>query len=167
MSTYQSTRTTYSRNQIVSPGQAIVDEFGHPIGDTSNTLRAGKDGPMSITDTHHLRKMARFNRERIPPRNVHALGAGAHGYFEVTKDITKYCKADFLSEVGKRTPIFTRFSLVRADHGDADVIRDPRGFAIKHYTNHGIFDLVGNNLPVFFVRDPIQFPDFIHTQKRW
>lgn len=150
-----------------SVNDTLMDEFGHPISDTTHSLRAGNEGPLLLSDTHYLRKMARFNRERIPPRNVHALGAGAHGYLEVTKDITKYCKADFLQDVGRRTPIFLRFSLVKGDHGDSDVMRDVRGFAIKHYTNEGIFDLVGNDLPVFFVRDPLQFPDFIHTQKRW
>jgi catalase len=105
-------------------------------------------------------------RERIPERVVHAKGAGAHGYFVVTNDLTKYCKADFLSEVGKQTPVFQRFSTVAGERGYADTDRDPRGFAIKFYTEEGNYDMVGNNTPVFFIRDPIKFPDFIHTQKR-
>jgi catalase len=110
--------------------------------------------------------LAHFNRERIHERIVHAKGAGAGGYFEVTKDVTKYTKARFLSEVGKRTEVFARFSTLGGEKGSADAERDPRGFAIKFYTEDGNFDLVGNNTPVFFIRDPLKFPDFIHTQKR-
>jgi len=108
-------------------------------------------------------KLAHFDRERIPERVVHAKGTGAHGYFEVTNDITKYCKAGFLSEVGKRTPVFARFSTVGGEKGSADSDRDPRGFAVKFYTEEGNYDFVGNNTPVFFIRDTIKFPDFIHT----
>ncbi len=110
--------------------------------------------------------MAHFDRERIPERVVHAKGAGAFGYFEVTHDISKYCKADVFSEVGKRTPIVARFSTVGGESGSADSARDPRGFAVKFYTKEGNWDLVGNNTPIFFIRDPIFFPSFIHTQKR-
>ena len=109
--------------------------------------------------------MAHFNRERVPERVVHAKGAGAHGYFEVTNDVTKYTKAAFLSEVGKRTPLFIRFSTVAGELGSSDTVRDPRGFAVKFYTEEGNYDIVGNNTPVFFIRDAIKFPDFIHTQK--
>lgn len=105
-------------------------------------------------------------RERIPERVVHAKGAGAHGDFEVTADVTKYCKADFLSNIGKKTPVFLRFSTVGGEKGSADTERDPRGFAIKFYTQEGNYDMVGNNTPVFFIRDPMMFPDFVHTQKR-
>lgn len=94
---------------------------------------------------------------------MHAKGAGAWGYFEVTKDVTKYCKAKFLDTVGKRTPVFLRFSTVGGEKGSADSDRDPRGFAIKFYTEEGNYDMVGNNTPVFFIRDPIKFPDFLHT----
>lgn len=112
-------------------------------------------------------KLAHFDRERIPERVVHAKGAGAHGYFEVTNpDISKWCKAKFLSKVGKRTPLFARFSTVGGEKGSADTERDPRGFALKFYTEEGNWDMVGNNTPVFFIRDPSKFPDFIHTQKR-
>ena len=97
---------------------------------------------------------------------MHAKGAGAHGYFEVTTDVTKYTRADFLNEIGKKTPVFLRFSTVGGERGSADTERDPRGFAIKFYTEEGNYDMVGNNTPVFFIRDPLKFPEFIHTQKR-
>jgi catalase len=129
-------------------------------------MTAGSRGPTLIQDVHLLEKLAHFNRERVPERVVHAKGAGAHGYFEVTNDVSKYTKADFLSEVGKRTPMFIRFSTVAGELGSADTVRDPRGFAVKFYTEEGNYDLVGNNTPVFFIRDAIKFPDFIHTQKR-
>ena len=110
--------------------------------------------------------MQHFNRERVPERVVHAKGGGAHGFFEVTEDVTQFTKAAFLSEVGKRTPVFPRFSTVAGEQGFADTVRDPRGFALKFYTDEGNFDMVGNNTPVFFVRDPSKFQDFIHSQKR-
>jgi catalase len=120
-----------------------------------------------VQDYHLLEKLAHFNRERIPERVVHAKGAGAHGYFEVTNnEISKYTKADFLSEAGKRTDMLIRFSTVAGELGSADTVRDPRGFAVKFYTEEGNYDLVGNNTPIFFVRDAIKFPDFIHSQKR-
>ncbi|SFE35994.1 catalase [Lentibacillus persicus] len=140
---------------------------GAPVGDNQNSITAGKRGPTLIQDVHFLEKMAHFDRERIPERVVHAKGAGAFGYFEVTNDeISKYTKADFLSEKGKRTEMFARFSTVAGELGSADTVRDPRGFALKFYTDEGNYDLVGNNTPIFFVRDAIKFPDFIHTQKR-
>jgi catalase len=129
-------------------------------------MTAGSRGPTLIQDVHLLEKLAHFNRERVPERVVHAKGAGAHGYFEVTNDVTKYTKAAFLSEVGKRTPLFIRFSTVAGELGSADTVRDPRGFAVKFYTEEGNYDIVGNNTPVFFIRDAIKFPDFIHTQKK-
>lgn len=110
--------------------------------------------------------MSHFDRERIPERVVHAKGAGAFGYFEVTDDISKYCAAKVFEKVGKRTPVAIRFSTVGGESGSADTARDPRGFAVKFYTDDGIWDLVGNNTPIFFIRDPILFPSFIHTQKR-
>jgi catalase len=139
---------------------------GHPVDDNQNSLTAGEYGPIVLHDFHLVDKLAHFDRERIPERVVHAKGAGAHGYFEVTNDVTKYCKAKFLNQVGKRTPIFTRFSTVGGEKGSADTERDPRGFAIKFYTEEGNWDMVGNNTPIFFIRDPSKFPDFIHTQKR-
>lgn len=144
----------------------LTTSWGAPVGDNQNSITAGSRGPVLIQDVHLLEKLAHFNRERVPERVVHAKGAGAHGYFEVTNDVTKYTKANFLSEVGKQTPMFIRFSTVAGELGSADTVRDPRGFAVKFYTEEGNYDLVGNNTPVFFIRDAIKFPDFIHTQKR-
>lgn len=144
----------------------LTTAFGIPVGDDQNSLTAGERGPVLMQDVHLLEKLAHFDRERIPERVVHAKGAGAYGYFEVTADVTKYTKAKFLSEVGKRTEVFVRFSTVGGEKGSADAERDPRGFAVKFYTEEGNYDLVGNNTPVFFIRDPLKFPDFIHTQKR-
>ncbi|WP_059173664.1 catalase KatA [Bacillus sp. FJAT-27445] len=144
----------------------LTTSWGAPVGDNQNSLTAGHRGPTLIQDVHLLEKLAHFNRERVPERVVHAKGAGAHGYLEVTKDVTPFTKAKFLSGVGKRTPMFIRFSTVAGELGSADTVRDPRGFAVKFYTEEGNYDLVGNNTPVFFIRDAIKFPDFIHTQKR-
>lgn len=144
----------------------LTTSWGAPVGDNQNSMTAGSRGPTLIQDVHLLEKLAHFNRERVPERVVHAKGAGAHGYFEVTNDVSKYTKAAFLSEAGKRTPMFIRFSTVAGELGSADTVRDPRGFAVKFYTEEGNYDLVGNNTPVFFIRDAIKFPDFIHTQKR-
>lgn len=144
----------------------LTNNFGTPVDDDQNSLTAGTSGPVLMQDVHLLDKLAHFDRERIPERVVHAKGAGAYGYFEVTADVTKYTKAKFLSEVGKRTELFIRFSTVGGEKGSADAERDPRGFAVKFYTEEGNYDMVGNNTPVFFIRDPLKFPDFIHTQKR-
>jgi catalase len=144
----------------------LTTNFGRVVDDDQNSLTAGDRGPVLIQDVHLIEKLAHFNRERIPERIVHAKGAGAGGYFEVTNDVTRYTKAKFLSEVGKRTEVFARFSTVGGEKGSADAERDPRGFAVKFYTEEGNYDLVGNNTPVFFIRDPLKFPDFIHTQKR-
>jgi catalase len=144
----------------------LTTSTGAPVGDNQNSMTAGSRGPTLIQDVHLLEKLAHFNRERVPERVVHAKGAGAHGYFEVTNDLSKYTKADLFSQVGKRTPMFIRFSTVAGELGSADTVRDPRGFAVKFYTEEGNYDLVGNNTPVFFIRDAIKFPDFIHTQKR-
>ncbi len=144
----------------------LTTSWGAPVGDNQNSMTAGDRGPALIQDVHLLEKLAHFNRERVPERVVHAKGAGAHGYFEVTNDVTKYTKAAFLSEVGKRTPLFIRFSTVAGELGSSDTVRDPRGFAVKFYTEEGNYDIVGNNTPVFFIRDAIKFPDFIHTQKK-
>lgn len=125
----------------------LTTSWGAPVGDNQNSLTAGSRGPTLIQDVHLLEKLAHFNRERIPERVVHAKGAGAHGYFEVTRDISPYTKAAFLSHVGKRTPMFIRFSTVAGELGSADTVRDPRGFAVKFYTDEGNYDLVGNNTP--------------------
>ncbi|WP_308637947.1 catalase KatA [Paenibacillus silvisoli] len=150
----------------MSEEKKLTTSWGAPVGDNQNSMTAGARGPTLIQDVHLLEKLAHFNRERVPERVVHAKGAGAHGYFEVTNDLTAYTRASFLSEIGKRTPMFIRFSTVAGELGSADTVRDPRGFAVKFYTEEGNYDLVGNNTPVFFIRDAIKFPDFIHTQKR-
>jgi catalase len=144
----------------------ITTSYGAPVGDNQNSMTAGSRGPTLIQDVHLLEKLAHFNRERVPERVVHAKGAGAHGYFEVTNDMSTYTKAKLFNGVGKRTPMFIRFSTVAGELGSADTVRDPRGFAVKFYTEEGNYDLVGNNTPIFFIRDAIKFPDFIHTQKR-
>jgi len=150
----------------MSGEEIMKTNFGRPVDDDQNSVTAGDKGPILMQDVHLVEKLAHFNRERIPERIVHAKGAGAGGYFEVTADVTKYTKARFLSQVGKKTEVFVRFSTVGGEKGSADAERDPRGFAVKFYTEDGNYDLVGNNTPVFFIRDPIKFPDFIHTQKR-
>ena len=140
-------------------------DAGIPAASDEHSLTVGPDGPILLQDHYVIQKMAQFNRERVPERVVHAKGGGAHGFFEVTEDISQYCKADFL-QPGKRTPLFIRFSTVAGELGSPDTARDPRGFAIKFYTDEGNYDMVGNNTPVFFVRDPSKFQDFIHSQKR-
>ncbi|MDY0042277.1 MAG: catalase [Desulforhabdus sp.] len=146
--------------------KTLTTAFGIPVADDQNSMTAGSRGPVLMQDVHLLEKLAHFDRERIPERVVHAKGAGAYGYFEVTGDVSRYTKARFLSEVGKRTEVFARFSTVGGEKGSADSARDPRGFAVKFYTEDGNYDMTGNNTPVFFIRDPLKFPDFIHTQKR-
>ena len=128
--------------------------------------RTSPGGPLLLEDHYLIEKLAHFERERIPERVVHAKGWGAYGYFEVTADVTRWTKAKFLSPVGKRTELFVRFSTVAGEKGYPDTVRDPRGFAIKLYTEEGNYDLVCNNTPIFFIRDTIKFPDFIHSQKR-
>jgi catalase len=139
---------------------------GAPIADNQNSLTAGPRGPVLLQDWQLLEKLAHQNRERIPERVVHAKGWGAHGTFTVTQDITRYTRAKLFSKVGQRTQVLTRFSTVAGELGAADAERDVRGFAVKFYSEEGNWDLVGNNTPVFFIRDPLKFPDFIHTQKR-
>jgi catalase len=139
---------------------------GIPVPSDDDSLTIGPNGPTVLHDTYVVQKMQHFNRERTPERVVHAKGAGAHGFFEVTEDVTQWTSASFLSEVGKKTPMFARFSTVAGELGSADTVRDPRGFALKFYTEEGNYDLVGNNTPVFFIRDASKFLDFIHSQKR-
>lgn len=145
---------------------ALTTGAGNPIGDKLNIMTVGPRGPLLVQDVVFTDEMAHFDRERIPERVVHAKGAGAFGYFEVTHDITKYCKAKVFEHIGKRTPIAIRFSTVAGESGSADTVRDPRGFAMKFYTEEGNWDLVGNNTPIFFIRDAMLFPSFIHSQKR-
>ena len=151
---------------MASKRKKLTTSHGKPVDNDLNTLTAGGRGPALMQDMHLLDKMAHFDRERIPERVVHAKGAGAYGYFEVTHDVTEYTRAKFLSKIGKKTEVFARFSTVGGEKGSADSERDPRGFAVKFYTEEGNYDFVGNNTPVFFIRDPLKFPDFIHTQKR-
>ena len=141
-------------------------DTGIPAPSDEHSLSVGPNGPLLLQDHYVIQKMAQFNRERVPERVVHAKGSGAHGYFEVTEDVTPFTRADFLGEVGRKTPMFARFSTVAGELGSADTMRDPRGFALKFYTREGNYDLVGNNTPVFFVKDPSKFQDFIHSQKR-
>ncbi|BBD07195.1 catalase [Desulfovibrio ferrophilus] len=146
--------------------KTMTGAFGVPVGNDLNSKTAGPRGPVLMEDVHLLEKLSHFDRERIPERVVHAKGAGAYGEFEVTADVSKYTCAKFLSRVGKKTDVFVRFSTVGGEMGSADAERDPRGFAVKFYTEEGNYDMTGNNTPVFFIRDPLKFPDFIHTQKR-
>jgi catalase len=141
-------------------------ESGAAVADNQRSHTAGPNGPTLLSDHHLLEKLARFNRERVPERVVHAVGSAAYGYFEVTSpDAAKYTKMKLFSKVGKRTDVFLRFSTVAGSKGAPDSARDPRGFAVKFYTEDGNWDLVGNNTPIFFLRDGIKFPDFIHSQK--
>ena len=144
----------------------LTTAHGAPIGDNQNSLTAGRRGPLLMQDYQLLEKMATFNRERVPERVVHAKGSGAYGTFTVTNDVTQYTKASIFSKIGKKTDCLVRFSTVAGERGAADAERDVRGFAVKFYTDEGNWDMVGNNTPVFFVRDPYKFGDFIHTQKR-
>jgi len=139
---------------------------GISVASLTTSLTAGKRGPILLQDTALVEHLAQFDRERIPERVVHAKGAAAFGYFEVTHDITMYTKAKVFEKIGKKTDIAMRFSTVGGESGSADTVRDPRGFAVKFYSDDGNWDLVGNNTPIFFIRDPILFPSFIHTQKR-
>ena len=150
----------------MNESKRLTTSAGAPISDNQNSLTAGPRGPVLIQDYQLIEKLAHQNRERIPERVVHAKGWGAHGTLTVTHDITKYTKAKIFSEVGKKTEMIARFSTVAGELGAADAERDVRGFALKFYTEEGNWDLVGNNTPVFFIRDPYKFPDFIHTQKR-
>jgi len=145
--------------------KVMTTTAGNPIGDNQNSLSAGSRGPLLMQDYQLIEKLAHQNRERIPERVVHAKGYGAFGTLKITNDISKYTKAQAL-QIGEETPLLIRISTVAGEKGAADAERDVRGFAIKFYTKEGNWDLVGNNTPVFFIKDPLKFPDFIHTQKR-
>lgn len=144
----------------------LTKENGAPVSNNKNVQTAGQRGPMTMQDVWFLEKMAHFDREVIPERRMHAKGSGAFGKFTTTCDVTKYTKAKLFSEIGKETDVFMRFSTVAGERGAADAERDIRGFAIKFYTEEGNWDLAGNNTPVFFIRDPFQFPDLNHAVKR-
>jgi catalase len=150
----------------VSERKTMTTSAGTPISDNQNSMTAGERGPVMMQDWQLIEKLAHQNRERIPERVVHAKGWGAHGTFTVTHDITAYSRTKIFGAIGKQAPMLARFSTVAGEQGAADAKRDVRGFALKFYTEEGNWDMVGNNTPVFFVRDPLEFPDFIHTQKR-
>ena len=147
------------------PGENLTTNFGVQIDDTDNSLKAGERGPTLMEDFHFREKMTHFDHERIPERVVHARGSGAHGYFQVYESMAEYTKAKFLQDPSVKTPVFVRFSTVVGFRGSADTVRDVRGFATKFYTEEGNYDLVANNMPVFFIQDGIKFPDLVHSIK--
>ena len=138
---------------------------GGPVSDDQNSLKIGARGPTVLEDFHFREKIFHFDHERIPERVVHARGYGAHGYFETYESLAKYTRADIFQRAGEKTPAFVRFSTVAGNKGSADLARDVRGFAVKLYTQEGNWDIVGNNMPVFFIQDGIKFPDLIHAAK--
>ncbi len=146
--------------------RGLTTASGAPVVDNNNVMTAGKRGPMLLQDVWFLEKLAHFDREVIPERRMHAKGSGAFGTFTVTHDITRYTRAKLFSEIGKKTDLFVRFSTVAGERGAADAERDIRGFAMKFYTEEGNWDMVGNNTPVFYLRDPLKFPDLNHVVKR-
>jgi catalase len=153
------------RVRVDSGGQALTTNQGTPLSNNQDSLKTGVRGPTLLEDFILREKITHFDHERIPERVVHARGSGAHGYFECTADVTKYTKAAPFAAVGKRTPVFVRFSTVIGERGSTDTPRDVRGFAVKFYTDEGNWDLVGNNMPVFFIQDAMKFPDLIHAAK--
>lgn len=154
-------------HQIAADDAAVLTTAqGAPVYDDQNSLRVGARGPLVVDDFHFREKMFHFDHERIPERVVHARGYGAHGYFETYDSLAAYTKADVFQRAGEKTPAFVRFSTVAGNKGSADLARDVRGFAVKLYTNEGNWDLVGNNIPVFFIQDAIKFPDLIHAAKQ-
>src|ERR1700750_1732129 len=150
----------------MSNSERFTNATGAPVPDNTNILTAGRRGPALLQDIWLIEKLAHFDREVIPERRMHAKGWGAHGTFTTTHDITKYTKAAIFSKLGKQTPMFARFSPVAGERGAADAERDIRGFALKFYTEEGNWDIVGNNTPVFFFRDPLRFSDLNHAIKR-
>ncbi len=150
----------------MSKNKKLTTAAGRPYYENEDSMTVGRRGPILLQDIYLQEKLAHFNRERIPERVVHAKGTGAFGTFKVTHDISKYTKAKIFSKVGNECRVFVRFSTVGGEKGSADTERDPRGFAVKFYTEDGNWDLAGNNTPVFFIKDPKKFPDFVHTQKR-
>jgi len=155
-----------SKNDKIGKDPRITTAAGSPVSNNQDSMTVGKRGPMVLQDLWFLEKLAHFDREVIPERRMHAKGSGAFGVFTVTHDITKYTKASIFSQIGKQTEMLIRFSTVAGERGAADAERDIRGFAMKFYTEEGNWDLVGNNTPVFFFRDPLKFPDLNHAVKR-
>jgi catalase len=150
---------------LASASPMMTRDTGAPVGDNQNSDTAGNDGPVLLEDMNLVEKLARFDRERIPERVVHAQGVGAQGYFVTTTDFSKYTSAAIFAKPGIKTPVFVRFSTVMGERGSPEAARDPRGFAVKFYTTQGNWDIVGINHPVFFIRDAIKFPDFVHANK--
>lgn len=144
----------------------LTTASGAPVADDNNSISVGPRGPLTFDNHYLFEKLAHFNRERIPERVVHARGTGAYGHFTLSKSLSAYSIADFLQKEGDKTEVFLRFSTVGGGQDSSDYARDPRGFAVKFYTRQGNYDIVGNNTPVFFLNDPIKFPDFIHSQKK-
>lgn len=149
----------------MSTRPTTTTDAGIPAPSDEHSQSVGPNGPLLLQDHYLIQKMAHFNRERVPERVVHAKGGGAHGILQITEDVSQFTKAG-LFQKGQETPLFLRFSSVAGELGSPDTQRDPRGFAIKFYTEQGNYDLVGNNTPIFFIRDPQKFSDFIHSQKR-
>jgi catalase len=154
-----------THQERTSAENTLTTNQGLPISDNQNSLRAGDRGPTLLEDFILREKITHFDHERIPERIVHARGAGAHGYFQPYASLSKFTRAAFLSDPKVKTPVFVRFSTVAGERGSTDLARDVRGFAVKFYTSEGNFDLVGNNIPVFFIQDAIKFPDLIHSVK--
>src|SRR5687768_9370346 len=153
------------RNTENGLGATLTTNQGTAINDNQNTLKAGQRGPSLLEDFIFREKITHFDHERIPERVVHARGTGAHGYFQVYEPMAELTSASFLQDPSKQTPVFVRFSTVAGSRGSTDLARDVRGFAVKFYTDEGVFDLVGNNIPVFFIQDAIKFPDLVHAVK--
>lgn len=152
--------------QIAGDGVAtLTSAQGVPVADDQNSLKQGTCGPTLLEDAHFREKIFHFDHERIPERVVHARGYGAHGFFELTDSLADVSRADIFQRVGERTPAFVRFSTVAGSKGSFDLARDVRGFAVKLYTQEGNWDLVGNNIPVFFIQDAMKFPDLVHAAK--
>src|SRR5579871_1963967 len=143
----------------------LTTQQGTPVTDDQNSLKVGPRGPTLMEDSHFREKIFHFDHERIPERVVHARGFGAHGFFETYESLSDVTSADIFQRAGERTPVFVRFSTVAGNKGSADLARDVRGFAVKFYTKEGNWDLVGNNIPIFFIQDAIKFPDLIHAAK--
>ncbi|MEA2658673.1 MAG: catalase [Candidatus Binatota bacterium] len=159
------TNLPLDRVRVDSSGKTLTTNQGVPIADNQSSLKAGYRGPALLQDFILREKITHFDHERIPERIVHARGSAAHGYFECYESLEKYTAASLFAEAGKRTPVFVRFSTVIGERGSADTVRDVRGFAVKFYTDQGNFDLVGNNIPVFFIQDAMKFPDLVHAAK--
>src|SRR6186997_1357670 len=153
------------RDYRAQTGGRLTTAGGVRLPDTDHSLKAGERGPTLLEDFHLREKITHFDHERIPERVVHARGSAAHGHFQVYESLAKYTRAAFLQDPALRTPVFVRFSTVAGSRGSTDLARDVRGFAVKFYTEEGNFDLVGNNIPVFFIQDAVKFPDLVHAVK--